>query len=591
MKQFFKIFFASMLGFIIGIVLLVFIFFVVVSAAVSSMSNKEITVEKSSLLHITLKAPLEERSSSNPLESFDFSNFSSNKQPGLNDIVSNIDKAANDDNIKGIYIDVSSVQGGIASMEEIRNAILRFKKKSGKFVYAWSESYSQGAYYLASAANKIYLNPEGSIELKGLNAEVMFYKGLLEKLEIEPQIIRHGKFKSAVEPFILDKMSNENRAQVATFVDAIWNHLTLKIAESRGLPHANIKLIADSLLAQNADDALRLKLIDKLAYKDEFIADVNTKLGVSKTEKLALVSIGKYTHSNDSKKKKFTTDRIAVIYANGSINSGEGDENNIGSTGLSKTIRDARNDDKVKAIVLRVNSPGGDALASEVIWREVKLASAVKPTIVSMGDVAASGGYYISCAANKIVAQPNTITGSIGVFGLLFNGEKMLKNKLGITTDRYKTGVYTDMGSFTRPITPAETNIIQKDVNRIYDTFTKRVSEGRKIAQADVDSIGQGRVWSGVDALSLRLVDTLGGMNDAIAIAARMAKLDNYRVKEMPEVKEPIQKIMEEMSEEVHVRFMKQQLTPEQFKLIQASQTILKLKGVQSIMMIDLPIE
>ncbi len=590
MKQFFKMFFASMLGFMIGIVLLFFIFFIVLSAIVSSLDNKQVSIDSNSLLSITLDQPLEERSSENPFDYFDLNDFSSHKQPGLNQIITTIDKAAKDDDIKGIYLNVTNIQGGIASLEEIRNAILRFKK-SGKFVFSWSESYSQGAYYLASVSDKIYLNPEGDVELKGLNAEVLFFKGMLDKLEIEPQIIRHGKFKSAIEPFITDKMSDENRAQTATFINAIWNNITLKIAESRKLNQQEIKLIADSLLVQNADDALQYKLVDRLAYKDEFIKEVNLKIGVEINTPLSLVSLNNYKNVAEKNKSKFTSDRIAVIYANGDINSGKGNEKSIGSEGLSKAIRDARMDDKIKAIVLRVNSPGGSALASEVIWREVKLAAGVKPTVVSMGDYAASGGYYISCAANKIVAQPNTLTGSIGVFGLLFNGEKMLKNKLGITTDRYKTGPYTDMGSFTRPMTNSETAIIQKSVNKVYDTFTKRVSDGRKLPQTEVDNIGQGRVWSGTDALKLHLVDTLGGINDAIAIAAKMAKLDNYRIKELPLVKDALEKIMEDFSEEAHIRYLKQELTEEEFSLLNASHSILKLKGIQAIMLQQLSIE
>ena len=386
-------------------------------------------------------------------------------------------------------------------------------------------------------------------------------------------------------------MKTVNRKQIATFVDAIWNNITLKIAQSRKMDQQQVKLIGDSLLAQSAEDALNLKLVDRLAYKDEFIADVNVKLGETKNEKLNLITLRKYNHAEEKNKMKFTTDRIAVIYANGEIGSGKGSESKIGADDLSKAIRDARNDSKVKAIVLRVNSPGGSSLASEIIWREVKLASSAKPTVVSMGNLAASGGYYISCAANKIVAQPNTLTGSIGVFGLLYNAQNMLKNKLGITTDTYKTGTYTDLGTVTRPLTTGETAIIQKEVNKIYDTFTKRVSDGRGIAQADVDSIGQGRVWSGTDALRLHLVDTLGGINDAIAMAARMAKLDNYRIKELPEESEPFQKIMEDMSEEAHIDFLKKSLTDEQYKILKASEIIGNTKGIQSLMLYNLKIE
>jgi len=580
MKQFFKFMFASMLGFILSIVVLFFLFVVIISAAVNSIGKEVVSIADNSILHITLNQPLRDRSTANPFDEIDFGSFNTKKQPGLNDILTALEKAAVDPKIKGIYLDVPSVQSGIASLEELRNSILKFKK-SGKFVYSYADDYSQGAYYLASAADKIYLNPQGLVSLKGLSTEIMFFKGTLEKLEVEPEVIRHGKFKSAIEPFILDKMSDENRMQIAGFIDPIWNHMVTKIAESRKINFNEVKQIADSLEARDAGNALELKLVDRLAYFDEFTADLNAKMGVSKTNKLTLVTLNQYSKAPSKITKPFSKDKIAVIYAIGEISSGVGDENSIGSDGMAAAIREARLDDKVKAIVLYVNSPGGSALASDVIWREVMLAKQSKPVVASMASVAASGGYYISCAADTIVAQPNTITGSIGVFGLMFNAQNMLKNKLGITVDTYKTGAYTDLGTVTRPLTSNERAIMQQGVDRVYDTFTSRVAEGRHIPQEMVDSIGQGRVWSGVDAKRLGLVDVLGGIDDAIAIAAKMAHLNNYRIKNLPEQKDAMQEILEGLSGNAETWFMKEKLGSD-FRFYKASQDIMKIRGIQA---------
>jgi len=569
-----------MLGFILSIVVLFFLFVVIISAAVNSIGKEVVSIADNSILHITLNQPLRDRSTANPFDEIDFGSFNTKKQPGLNDILTALEKAAVDPKIKGIYLDVPSVQSGIASLEELRNSILKFKK-SGKFVYSYADDYSQGAYYLASAADKIYLNPQGLVSLKGLSTEIMFFKGTLEKLEVEPEVIRHGKFKSAIEPFILDKMSDENRMQIAGFIDPIWNHMVTKIAESRKINFNEVKQIADSLEARDAGNALELKLVDRLAYFDEFTADLNAKMGVSKTNKLTLVTLNQYSKAPSKITKPFSKDKIAVIYAIGEISSGVGDENSIGSDGMAAAIREARLDDKVKAIVLYVNSPGGSALASDVIWREVMLAKQSKPVVASMASVAASGGYYISCAADTIVAQPNTITGSIGVFGLMFNAQNMLKNKLGITVDTYKTGAYTDLGTVTRPLTSNERAIMQQGVDRVYDTFTSRVAEGRHIPQEMVDSIGQGRVWSGVDAKRLGLVDVLGGIDDAIAIAAKMAHLNNYRIKNLPEQKDAMQEILEGLSGNAETWFMKEKLGSD-FRFYKASQDIMKIRGIQA---------
>jgi protease-4 len=583
MKQFFKMLFASMFGFIIGTVVLFFILIFILSMVVSSMSTETVTIKDNSILHLELNQPIKERSSKNPFEDFDLSNFSSNQQLGLNDILKNIDKASKDNKIKGIYIDIPSFQGGLATVEEIRNALLAFKK-SGKFIYAYGDFYSQGSYYLASTADKIYLNPEGQVALNGIASESMFFKGTLEKLEIEPQVIRHGKFKSAIEPFILEKMSPENREQVAAFVDPIWKHISDEICKSRKIDQSTFKNMVDSMQLENAADAKRLKVVDETAYFDEFTAQVARKMGIKSNKELPLISLSQYGKTPDKSGVKLAMAKIAVIYAVGDIGNGEGNDETIGSDRLSATIRKARLDDKIKAIVLRVNSPGGDALASEEIWREVSLAKKSKPVIVSMGDLAASGGYYISCAADKIVAQPNTLTGSIGVFGLLFNAEKMLKNKLGVTTDIYKTNPYTDMGTIARPLTSSEAIILQKEVDRIYDVFTRRVAEGRGMSQGMVDSLGQGRVWSGINALQNGLADTLGGIETAISIAAKQAKLTEYRIIQLPEQKDPVQELVEDFSASVKTKYMKEDLG-ESYTYVKAAKDLLKLKGVQALSM------
>lgn len=593
MKQFFKFMFASMLGVFLAFFLGIVVLFGMIAALVSSAdSKKEAKVEPNSVLHINFESQINDRSSNNPFENFDFGSMSGKQGIGLNDILENIEKAKTDDNIKGIYIDLQSVPAGIATIEEIRNKLIEFKE-SKKFIVAYSEVYTQGAYYLASVADEVWLNPEGLIEFKGLGAQVMFFKGLLEKMEVEPQVIRYGKFKSAIEPFILDKMSEANREQTMKYMGSIWNNIVKGIADSRKLTPAQLNLIADSALVQNAKDAVEQKLADKLYYKDQVLDDLKDRCGLEDAKKLKLVSMVKYTDAPKPKKKDdkgLAKDKIAVIYASGSIEGGEGDDQTIGSDRISKAIRKARLDENVKAIVLRVNSPGGSALASDVIWREVVLAKAVKPVVASMGDVAASGGYYISCAADTIVAQPNTITGSIGVFGLLMNLKNLMNNKLGVTVDTVKTNHYADLGSAFRPLTQAERDIIQNSVNEIYGSFIGKVAEGRGMKVADVDSIGQGRVWSGYDAKGLGLVDVLGGMEDAIEIAAGMAKLDHYRVAEYPEQKEPFKAFIEELQGEGEDVMLKKSLG-ENYRFYKTLDDMRKMEGIQARMPFDIYID
>lgn len=542
MKQFFKTVFASFIGTLLASVIFVILIFGIIGAIVAiSGAEKEVEVKENSILVVKFEGPITERSSKNPFQNLG-AMFSKEQAIGLDDILNNIEKAKEDENIKGIYMEITSVPAGIAMVEEIRNKLQEFKN-TGKFIIAYSEYYSQAAYYLASIADKIYLNPQGAIDFKGLSAELMFFKNALAKLEVEPQIIRHGKFKSAIEPFILDKMSDENREQTMTYIGSIWNHMVDGISKSRNISAEELNKIADEMLLQKAEDAVKYKLADQLAYKDEILEILKEKTEAKAVDKINSVSIADYTNAKEPKKKEFSKDKIAVIYAVGEIESGEGDDENIGSERISKAIREARLDEKVKAIVLRVNSPGGSALASEVMWREVVLAKQAKPVIVSMGNVAASGGYYISCAADTIVAEPNTITGSIGVFGVLFNAQGFMNNKLGITFDTVKTNTHADIGSIYRPLTASERDIIQKSVEHVYDVFITRVADGRKLTKEQVDEIGQGRVWSGVDAKRIGLVDVLGGIETAIEIAAQKAGLENYKIVSLPKQKDPFEEL------------------------------------------------
>lgn len=579
MKQFFKMMLASMLGFFITFLIICVLVIVIIASVASSAKDEEVVVATNSILYIDLEETITDRSSKNPFESMNFTSFMAEKQIGLDDILKNLVKAKNDPNIKGIFLDLSSINAGIATVEEIRNALLDFKS-SKKFIICYSEVFSQSSYYLASAADKIYLNPQGGMELKGLSAEVMFFKGALEKLDLEPQIIRHGQFKSAIEPLVLEKMSEPNRRQTMTYLGSIWDHILNGISKSRKVSVQELNRMADQMLIQTAEDAVTYKLVDKALYKDEVLSLLKKKTGVSEKDKIKFVSIKKYIDSPD-KKRTISENKIAVIFASGSIDSGEGDEGTIGSERISKAIRDARMDNSVKAIVLRVNSPGGSALASDVIWREVVLARKAKPVIASMGDVAASGGYYISCAADTIVASPNTITGSIGVFGVLINSQRLLKEKLGITIDTVKTNRHADIGSPFRPLTASEKEVIQKSVEHIYDVFVSRVAEGRELSKVQVDSIGQGRVWSGTDAKEIGLVDVLGGLDKAIEIAAAKAKLKNYRVLSLPKQKEPLEHLLSEFSDDVETRIIKRNLGSG-YKYYNHLQQVIKSDGIQA---------
>ena len=538
MKSFFKNVLSTIVGMVLAVFVIMLLFIGIVSISISSLnSTEEVTVKENSILKINLaELSVVERTSENPFEGMNFSGDLP-KTIALKQVLDNIEKSKTDEKIKAIYINTSFVNAGISQIEEIRNKLLEFKQ-TGKPIIAYSEVYSQAAYYLSSVANKIYLTPEGIIEIKGLSARIMFYKGLLEKLDVDYQIIRHGKFKGAVEPFMLDKMSKENREQMQLFLNSVADNIMDSIANQRGLTLSEIQRHADNLSLENAKSCLNLNYVDALLYQDQLEDTLKTLAGA---EKLSFVDLSKYTHAKGDK-KEISRNKIAIIYATGGIKSGKGDEKSIGSISTSAAIKKAREDKNVKAIVFRINSGGGSALASDVIWRETVLAKAKKPLVVSMGDYAASGGYYIACAADSIVANPTTLTGSIGVFGGIPNLQNLLKNKLGITIDTVNTGKYADMG-INRPLSTFEKNKLQKSVSDIYIGFITKVGEGRKMSTTAVDEIGQGRIWAGYDAKEIGLIDTYGGLEKAIDIAAYLAKLEDYRIISLPKKKNPFEEL------------------------------------------------
>ncbi|MEN8838914.1 MAG: signal peptide peptidase SppA, partial [Flavobacteriales bacterium] len=502
-------------------------------------------------LHLSFENPISETS----YFQLEPTSFQALNVLGLNDIVRSIDYAAEDNKIKGIYLEPSFMSIGLGGIEEIHDALQRFKK-SEKFIVAYSEAYSQGGYYLASVADEIYVYPTGALQWSGLSSEKMFYKQMLDKLGVEMQIIRgsNNKFKSAVEPYFLDKMSEANREQTEKYLFSFWDHWVSEISEARGISVADLNSFADDMTISSPDKAVDNKLATAVKYQDEVEEILKEKLSLSekdKVEKIGLVDYVEYTKTK-LLVKNTGVKNIAIVYANGEIVSGKGTPEMIGSETTVKHLRKARNNDSIKAVVLRVNSPGGSALASDVIWREIELIKkSGKKVVVSMGDLAASGGYYISCNADRIFAQENTITGSIGVFGVVPNAKEFLNDKVGITFDRAKTNEHADLMSFTKPLTEEEYNVIQKEVDRIYDDFISRVAEGRGISKAMVDSIGQGRVWSGKDALSIKLVDEIGGIEEAIAYAAQLANVSKPRIMDIPKKKtDPAEEILKALSKE-----------------------------------------
>ena len=536
MRGFLKSFFAAFVALLVFTVIIVIILLGVVG---NLLSPGKPDVGAKAVLVLDLSQTIKEQTQDNPLS--DLGSDDEYDVPGLYDIVRLLQYAKTDSAVKGIYIKCNNDPNGFATNEEIRHALVDFKK-SGKFIIAYGEAITQKAYYVATAADKIYCNPKGDVEWKGFASEMLYIKTALQKLEIDPQIFYAGKFKSATEPLREDHMTDANRLQLTTLLNDLFNRVLHTTAGSRGLDTAVLRQCVNEHLIEYPSDALKYKLVDGLEYDDEVKDEIRQRTGVGAHSWNNFVSLGKYAKSVNY--KAMGKDKISLIYAEGDVVDGKGDKGEIGSDTYRWLIRKARFDKDVKAIVLRVNSGGGSSLASEDIWREVTLARKEKPVIVSFGDVAASGAYYLSCNADSIFAMPGTITGSIGVFTVIPNLQGFFKNKLGVTFDGVKTAPEADMLSTIRPLTPVERSLVQRSIDTIYTDFKTRVADGRKKDLAYVDSIAQGRVWSGTTGLSLGLVDRIGTLQDAIDCAARMAKTSDYRLVEYPEPKSFLDRIL-----------------------------------------------
>ncbi|MGY2133240.1 signal peptide peptidase SppA [Hymenobacter sp. HD11105] len=586
MRQFLKYVLATLVG-LTAFAFLGFLLLLGVLMAAAS-SDSEIEVAKNSVLELKLDQPISERE--NPESLGSLLGGGSSASSGLVQIKEAIRRAKKDDNIKGIFLNVELVQAGMATLEEIRNELLDFKK-SGKFVVAYNDLSSEKSYYLASIADRIYLNPQGTLEFNGLSSETYYYKNLFEKLGIEPYIFRVGSFKSAVEPYFRDSMSDSARLQTSSFLNSMNDFMLGHVAKARRIAPARLRVISDSMLVHNANDAKRLGLVTNVGYYDQALNFMKKKVGLEEDEKLGLISLSTYQRGEGDTEGS-SANRIAVIYADGDIVTGKGGNTDIGSTRFAEAIRQARLDDKVKAVVLRVNSPGGSSLASDIIYREVVLTKKVKPIVCSMSDVAASGGYFIAMACDTIVAHPNTITGSIGVFGVLPNIQPLLRDKLGITTDRVTTGKFSDLPTITRPLTAYEQQQLQEEVNRIYADFTTKAAKGRNMPVEKLRGYASGRVWSGSEAKERGLVDVLGSFEDALRIAARRAKLDegDYRLQSLPRQKTFVENIFNSFGMEARQQLVKQELGP-LYPMYEQYQKLTKLQGVQARMPFEMRIE
>lgn len=583
-------FLSNVIATVVGlfVFLMLFFFGIIFIAAIFGGDTDGESLKKNSVIELNLKDVQFDYAGKykDPWMSF----FSEEKNIGLTDVINAIDVASIDDNIKGISILNNNSQLGMAQSKDLRNALENFKK-SGKFVMAYANSYSQKEYYLNSVANSIYLNPVGDLDFKGLSSEIMFFKDLQEKTGVKMEVLRHGKYKSAVEPFLDNKMSEANREQTTELLQSIWNSVCAEISKSRSISVSKLNEIANGLLARTPEMAKQQKLIDYIAYEDVYHNDIKKALKVSPDKEYNKISISDYTN------KMITTsivsesdDKIAIIYAQGEIQSGEGDVNTIGEGSMRRSLQEARKDKKVKAIVLRIDSPGGNALTSDLIWREVELTKKVKPIVVSMGNYAASGGYYIACNANTIFAQNNTITGSIGVFGILPNFNELTK-KVGINVEQVNTN---NNAAGYSPFVPLDDNfkaVTLEGIEHIYKTFVTHVAEGRKMNFAAVDSIAQGRVWSGSEALKIGLVDKIGGLNAAIVEAARLSKTQNYTTQNYPEYEKDFDDMLSRFpfgSSKQNI--IKEEIGVENYQLLQQVKKFQSRKGVQAILPFEISI-
>ena len=583
-------FLGNVLATIVGLFVFMMICFfgIILIGTLVGSGDETVSVKNNSVIELDLSNIKHDYAGKVNMKDFDFFKAQHN---GLSDVIKAIDYAKTDDKIKGISILNNSSPLGMAQTKALRDELESFKK-SGKFVYSYADVYSQSDYYLNSVANEIYLNPIGELEFKGLSAEIMFFKDFQEKSGLKVEVIRHGKYKSAVEPFLENKMSDANREQTTALLNSVWNTVASEVSISRNIPVEKLNLIANGLLARTPEMAKSEHLIDKIAYEDVYHNDIKKALKIDENKDYESVKIEDYAEKVAKNSINFDAkDKIAIIYAQGEIGSGEGDVDMIGEGSMRRSLQEARKDKNVKSIVLRIDSPGGNALTSELIWREIELTKKVKPIVVSMGNYAASGGYYIACNADKIYAEANTITGSIGVFGMLPNFTQAA-TKIGINTEVVKT--HENSAGFS-PFTPLDATtraFAQEGVEKIYATFVNRVSAGRKMTFDQVDAIGQGRVWSGTDALKIGLVDKIGGMDEAIMEAARLGKTSKYRTQNYPEYEKDFGDILAKFGlAQSKESIIQEQLGNENYKILQRIKQLTNQKGVQARMNYEITIK
>lgn len=544
MAQFFKYFLATVIGVMVSLFLIVLIGGGIL-AAVATNTEKAPEVKANSILKLTFDQFIPELTNNVQMSSFD---LEPDQVLGLGTIIETLEKAQNDERIKGIYLELDQVSVGFASAHQLHQALLKFRE-SGKFIVAYGKYLSQGAYYLASTARPILLNPSGMIDLRGLSTEIPFFKNLLDKTGIQLQVYYAGQFKSATEPYRLTKMSAQNRLQVHSFLGQIYDQFTADLALGRGLSQTFIKNVANEYQAAIPEDAVDLKIIDQLGYEDEALAQIRTLAGLQEKEKIPFISLSDYHASSTEEVNYRIKDKIAVVYAEGAIVMGKGENGNIGDDKYVDLLNSLYREDQVKAVVLRVNSPGGSALASENILRVMeRIRASGRPVVVSMGDYGASGGYYIACQSDSILVQKNTLTGSIGVFSIIPNMQGLFNDRLGITFDTVKTGQFANGISVAYQITPEEGRKIQAMTDRTYEQFLNKVAMNRSMTRDEVHAIAQGRVWTGQQAVENGLADGVGTLEDAIAIAADKAKLEQYRLTVYPKVKDPFIQLIEELT-------------------------------------------
>ena len=582
-------FFLNVLSTIVGLILFMFIgFFILVGLIGVLSSEPEVRIKDQSVLHLNLNRIIQEQTVENPFAELGLLGSSVNSPLGLIDVKKALKNAAADPKIDGIYLESNFPIAGFSSLSEIRQSLQEFKD-SGKFIVAYGEFYSEQGYYIASVADAVHMFPEGEVELNGLGSEFVSIKNTLEKIGVEPEIFRVGDYKSAVEPFLNEKMSPENREQTESFLNSIYDTVIERIAGSRNIDVAKLHEISDEMLVREPADAITYKLVDQLSYQDQMFADIKNRLGLEEKDKIEFVTIKKYMKVASA--DKYSANKIAVLVGSGNIVSGKagGGQEIIASDSFNEEIRKLRDDESVKAVVIRINSPGGSALASDAMWREIELLKAKKPVIASMSDVAASGGYYMAMGTDYIMAEPTTITGSIGVFGLWFNAEKLLNDKLGVHSDFVSTGRYSNFLRLSKPMTEEEKLIMQKGVDRIYTTFTTKAAEGRNMPLENLLAVASGRVWSGAQAVENGLVDELGGLDDAVKKAAEMADIEEYRVLIYPPKVDFIQELLNSLNQDVSVRIAKAQLG-ELYPMMENIKAIKQYEGPQARMPFELRI-